>query len=133
MPAYVVSLVGDALNDAARALNGAQVLVLGVAYKPDTDDVRQSPALDVIAELLARKANVSYADPYVPELTVGERRLRAVALTPPALQAADCVVITTDHAGFDWDLVRQHARLVVDTRNALRGQTRPGGARLVKL
>ncbi len=131
MPEHVAGLVGDALNDAGRAVNGARVLVLGVAYKKDIDDVRESPGLDVMAELAARRAEVSYHDPHVAQVLVGEQRYASQPLTAATLAAADCVVITTDHSAFDWDLIRAHARLVVDTRNALRGAG--GGARVVTL
>ncbi len=131
MPEYVVSLVADALNEDGRALNGARVLVLGVAYKRDIDDLRESPALDVMTELVARRARVSYHDPWVARVTVNGLDLASQPLTAETLQAADCVVITTDHTAFDWDLIRAQARLVVDTRNALKG--RAGKARVVKL
>jgi UDP-N-acetyl-D-glucosamine dehydrogenase len=133
MPGYVVSLVADALNEDGRALKGAQVLVLGVAYKRDIDDVRESPALDLMAELLARKACVSFHDPFVPQVTFEGRTFQSAALTPERLQAADCVVIATDHSALDWDLVRAHARVIVDTRNALRGWSPPAGRRVVRL
>jgi UDP-N-acetyl-D-glucosamine dehydrogenase len=134
MPAHVVSLVADALNDDGRALNGARVLVLGVAYKKDSDDVRESPALDLMTELAARKATVSYHDPYVASLTLGAQTLASQPLTPEAVRAADCVVVATDHAAIDWALVAAQARVVVDTRNALRDQPGAGaGARVIKL
>ena len=131
MPEHVVTLVAEALNDEGKALNGADVLLLGLAYKRDSDDVRESPALDVMAELVRRKARVSYHDPWVSEAQLEGAAFRSVALTPSVLQAADCVVVTTDHSALDWEMVRQHARLIVDTRNALNGAA--GGARLVKL
>ena len=131
MPEHVVKLVADALNDDGRALNGARVLVLGVAYKKDINDLRESPALDIIVELVARKAKVSYHDPWVPRLAVNGLDLESQPLSAASLQTADCVVIVTDHTAFDWELVVAKARLVVDTRNALKG--RPGTARVVKL
>ena len=131
MPEHVVSLVADALNDVGRALNGANVLILGVAYKPDTNDVRESPALDVIATLLTHKARVSYHDPYVARVAMDGIDLESQPLTAATLAAADCVVITANHAALDWTLVPAHARLVVDTRNALKGQAGP--ARIVRL
>jgi UDP-N-acetyl-D-glucosamine dehydrogenase len=131
MPEHVVGLVAEALNEDGRALNGARVLVLGVAYKKDIDDMRESPALDVITELIARKADVSYNDPWVARLAVNALNLASQPLSRESLQTADCVVITTDHTAFDWDLVAANARLVVDTRNALKG--RPTAARVVKL
>jgi UDP-N-acetyl-D-glucosamine dehydrogenase len=134
MPGYVVSLVAEALNDDGKALNGARVLVLGVAYKKDSDDVRESPALDVLAELKARKAQVSFHDPHVDRLTLDGQTLASQPLTAAVLQAADCVVVATDHSAIDWALVRAAARVVVDTRNALRGQpVEAPGARIVKL
>ncbi len=133
MPAYVVSLVADALNECGRALNGSRVLVLGVAYKRDSDDVRESPALDLMVELVARKATVAYHDPHVAGLPLGGQAWESQALTPALLRSADCVVIATDHSGVDWDLVRAHARVIVDTRNALRGQAAAPGARVIKL
>jgi UDP-N-acetyl-D-glucosamine dehydrogenase len=131
MPEHVVTLVADALNEEEKALRGAKVLILGAAYKPDIDDLRESPALDVMVELLKRRAQVSYHDPYVPEVRLDGAVLRSEALTPAALQAADCVLVITNHSVFDWGLVRQHARLIVDTRNALKGTT--AGARVVTL
>lgn len=133
MPAHVVALVADALNESRRALNGSHLLVLGVAYKRDIDDVRESPALDVLTELLARKAGVSYHDPFVARITLDGRVFESQPLTAAALAAADCVIVITDHSQFDWDWVRQHARVIVDTRNALRGPAPAGSARIVKL
>jgi UDP-N-acetyl-D-glucosamine dehydrogenase len=133
MPEHVVTLVADALNEEGKALRGARVLILGAAYKPDTDDLRESPALDVMVELLERRAEVRYHDPYVPEVRLAERGavLQSEALTAAALQAADCVLVITNHSVFDWGMVRKHARLIVDTRNALKGTH--GTARVVKL
>jgi UDP-N-acetyl-D-glucosamine dehydrogenase len=131
MPEHVVALVADGLNEDGRAINGSSVLVLGVAYKKDINDLRESPALDVITELADRKARVSYHDPWVPTIAVDGIRLETQPLTAESLHAADCVVITTDHTSFDWDLVTAHARLVIDTRNALKG--RSGAARVIRL
>jgi UDP-N-acetyl-D-glucosamine dehydrogenase len=126
--------VADALNEDRRALNGARVLVLGVAYKKDSDDVRESPALDLMTELVARKAQVSYHDPYVAHVALGADTYASQPLTPALLQAADCVVVATDHSAIDWALVRAQARVVVDARNALRAVPElAGGARVVKL
>ncbi len=131
MPEYVVTLVADALNEEGKALRDAKVLVLGAAYKPDIDDVRESPALDVMVELLKRRAEVRYHDPYVPEVRLDGVTLRSEALTPAVLQASDCVLVITNHSVFDWGMIRRHARLILDTRNAMKGTS--GGARLVKL
>jgi UDP-N-acetyl-D-glucosamine dehydrogenase len=133
MPEHVVALVATALNEDAKPLNGSRVLVLGVAYKPDIDDMRESPALDVISELATRKACVSYHDPYVPYVALNGQTYECQPLTPELLAGADCVVVTTNHSAYDWDFVRAHARLVVDTRNALRAANGAGGARVVRL
>jgi UDP-N-acetyl-D-glucosamine dehydrogenase len=132
MPHYVVTLVQDALNDDGQALKGAKVLVLGAAYKKDIDDLRESPALDVMVTLLARQAEVSYHDPYVPQVRLDGHTLQSVPLTAEALALADCVVIITDHSAFDWAWIAQQARLIVDTRNALKGVS-GSTARIVKL
>jgi UDP-N-acetyl-D-glucosamine dehydrogenase len=123
MPQYVVQKVADALNTHSKSVRGASVLVLGVAYKRDIDDVRESPALDVMVELVKKGAQVSYHDPYVPRLGPHEwpsGDLASVPLTPEALAAADCVVILTNHTAFDYDAIVRHAPLVVDTRNAVK-------------
>jgi UDP-N-acetyl-D-glucosamine dehydrogenase len=131
MPEHVVTLVADALNDDAKALRDAKVLILGAAYKRDTDDVRESPALDVMVELIRRHAQVRYHDPHMPTLSVEGQTLTSVSLTSTELQAADCVVVVTDHSALNWEMVAQHARLIVDTRNAFKGVAVTG--RLVKL
>jgi UDP-N-acetyl-D-glucosamine dehydrogenase len=121
MPRHVVSKVTEALNDDRKAVNGSRVLVLGVAYKPDVDDTRESPALDVIRLLERKGAEVSYHDPHVPALRIGELEYGSVELTPEGLEGSDAVVVTTDHAAVDWEMVARHAPLVVDSRNALAG------------
>jgi UDP-N-acetyl-D-glucosamine dehydrogenase len=124
MPHHVVQKVADALNTHARAIRGSSVLMLGVSYKRDIDDVRESPAIDVMAELVRKGANVTYHDPYVP--TIGAREwpigteMTSVPLSRQTLAAADCVVILTDHTSFDRDLIVEHARLIVDSRNAIK-------------
>ncbi|HNS40089.1 MAG TPA: nucleotide sugar dehydrogenase [Promineifilum sp.] len=130
MPDYVVNKIGDALNDERKAIKGSHILVLGVAYKRDVGDVRESPALDVIHLLNERGGEVSYHDPFVPTARLDGVSLSSVELTAEALAAADCVVIVTDHQAFDWAWVADNARLIVDTRNAL---TDPGKARVVRL
>jgi UDP-N-acetyl-D-glucosamine dehydrogenase len=132
MPHHVVDLIQNALNEDSKALKGAQVLVLGVAYKRDIDDLRESPALDVMATLLGRHAQVSYHDPYVPTLRLNGGTFQSVPLSPEVLSAADCVVIITDHSTFDWGMITQNVRLIVDTRNALK-RVSHGQARVVKL
>jgi UDP-N-acetyl-D-glucosamine dehydrogenase len=131
MPEHVVSLVADGLNEDGRALNGSRVLVLGVAYKKDINDLRESPALDLITELAQRHALVTYHDPWVPTIAVDGLSLLSQPLTAESLRAADCVVIITDHSSFDWDCISANARLVIDTRNALKD--RSGAARVIRL
>ncbi len=121
MPEYVVQLVADALNDRARAVRGADVLVLGVAYKANVADTRDSPALEIIAGLAAKGAKVAYHDPFVPALTVDRLALASVDWSRAALGARDVVLVLTAHAGYDWAAVVREARLVVDTRNATGG------------
>ncbi|MDW8234387.1 MAG: nucleotide sugar dehydrogenase, partial [Roseiflexaceae bacterium] len=120
MPRYWVQKVQDALNDDGRAVRGSRVLVLGVAYKRDVDDVRESPALDIIHLLYEKGALVSYHDPHVPEVQVEGRRLRCEPDLDEALRMADCVIIVTDHSAYDWRRVARQARRIVDTRGALR-------------
>lgn len=122
MPEHVVNLVVDSLNDRARALRGASVLVLGVTYKPDVNDVRESPALEIIETLARKGAQVSYADPFIPQLALDGLKLAAVEPTPAAVAAADCVLILTNHSRFDYAMIAESAPLVVDTRNALKRQ-----------
>ena len=119
MPEYWVAKVADRLNDAGKAVRGSTVLVLGVAYKKDIDDIRESPALDVIRLLQQRGASICYHDPHIPHLHEDGLDLRSTALTPASLQQADCVVIVTDHSAVDYAAVAKHARIVVDTRHAL--------------
>ncbi|HEX5386215.1 MAG TPA: nucleotide sugar dehydrogenase [Gemmatimonadales bacterium] len=119
MPLFWVRKVAESLNSQGRALRGASVLVLGVAYKRDIDDLRESPALDIIRLLEAQGARVSYHDPHVPEFSEDGHHFRSVPLTPAAVEAADCVVVVTDHSAIDFNMVKRHARLAVDTRHAL--------------
>ncbi|AXA35561.1 MAG: nucleotide sugar dehydrogenase [Candidatus Hydrogenedentota bacterium] len=131
MPHFVVDKVVRALNDDKKPVHGSKILILGVAYKPNVSDVRESPALDIIGLLTDLKATVSYHDPYVPELREGDHSLTSVPLNEANLKAADCVIIVTNHAALDYKLVGQCARLVVDTRNAMKEV--PVQGRLVKL
>ncbi|HLZ59792.1 MAG TPA: nucleotide sugar dehydrogenase [Ktedonosporobacter sp.] len=121
MPHYVVNKISDALNEQRRSFNGSTVLVLGVAYKPNVSDVRESPALDIIQELLERKAVVLYNDDYVPSIKLGEQTLHAQPLSNGLLQAADCVVIVTNHRYYDTATIVREARSIVDTRNMTQG------------
>ena len=119
MPAYVLGKIADALNEQCKPLKGSRLLILGVAYKAGVSDPRESPALDLIHLLSAKRAKVSYHDPYLPELNVEGTSLASVELDLNTLQEADCVVITTPHQGYDWQWIVDNSKLVVDTRNAL--------------
>ena len=132
MPRHVVSLVIDALNDRGKCLHGAAILVLGVTYKRDVNDVRESPALEIIRMLADKGARLSYADPFVPQLAVGELKLVSAPLTPETLRPSDCVVIATDHRAFDYAVIAREAPLVVDLRNAL-GEIRDHRDKIVML
>ena len=118
MPRFVVSLLAEALNERGRSVNGSRILALGVTYKRDVNDIRESPALEIIADLFRRGATVHYHDPYVPSLAVGDRRLDSVPLDDSDWERADCVLILTDHSVIDYKRVVETAAMVVDTRNA---------------
>jgi len=134
MPHYVVRLVSEALNTEKKSVNGSRVLLLGVAYKNDVADMRESPALDILTVLEKEGAQVSYHDSFVPEFRHGEKNYKQVELTAEELKKADCVVIACKHKGVDWQFVAQHAKLIVDSRNAYpRNGKKPGPARIVKL
>jgi UDP-N-acetyl-D-glucosamine dehydrogenase len=117
MPSYVLSKIVTGLNDHRKAVNGSKVLVVGVAYKKDIDDTRESPAFDIINLLKARGAEVAYHDPFVPKLKINGEVLESVALESDSY---DCAVITTDHSGIDYGKVVKDFPLVIDTRNATR-------------
>jgi UDP-N-acetyl-D-glucosamine dehydrogenase len=121
MPEYVVNRVGEALNAHKKPLNGSKVHVLGIAYKRDIDDVRESPALDVIELLERRGAIVTYSDPYVPEVDHGHHQLKGISIPEALAAGSDCAVIVTDHKAFDYPAIVASFPLVVDTRNALKG------------
>ena len=121
MPEHVVTRVAEALNAHKKPMNGSRVHVLGVAYKRDIDDVRESPALDVIELLMRRGATVTYSDPYVPEIDHGPHQMKAVSMDSAIKAGADCAVIVTDHKSFDYPSIVASFPLIVDTRNALKG------------
>jgi len=129
MPHFVADKVQNALNDHGLPVKGSRVHVLGVAYKKDIDDVRESPALDIMHLLMRRGATVTYSDPHVPVLQSDHLNLVSREIAD-AVPPADCVVIITDHSAFDYDYVARAARLVVDTRNALKGKSGPNIVRL---
>jgi UDP-N-acetyl-D-glucosamine dehydrogenase len=128
MPMFVVGKVRDALNRRCKSVNGSKVLLLGVAYKRDISDVRESPALDVMGLLKADGAEVSYHDPFVPELDEDGHKLSSAALTKEALSGADAVVILTDHSQFDFDWIADHANALVDARHAVPRDGRDAGS-----
>lgn len=132
MPEYVVRKVARALNQDKKPVNGSRILVLGIAYKKDIDDMRESPAFDVMRLLEERGAIVEYHDPYVPHFQEHGHSRAGVALTADVLAQSDAVVIVTDHANVDYQFVVDHAGLVVDTRNCT-GKTKPSKARIVPL
>ncbi len=132
MPRYVVSRTLEAMNDQGKALNGSKVLVLGAAYKPDIDDLRESPALDVIALLREKKADVSYHDPYIPHLDHDDWSMDSVKDYLKAAKAADVVLIVTNHKAYDYSELLKNSKLIIDTRNAL-GQEGKKYANVVRL
>jgi len=122
MPYHVVNTVATALNDRGKPVKGSSVLVLGVSYKKDVDDLRESPALTILDLLQSQGAKVAYHDPFFPVLERGRKydlRLRCTPLE--RIHTYDCVLVVTDHSSFDYEEVVRHAQLVVDTRNATRG------------
>jgi UDP-N-acetyl-D-glucosamine dehydrogenase len=141
MPDHVVQLISDGLNDERKAVKGARVLLLGVAYKKDINDVRESPALSIIDRLRAKGADVRYHDPFVEEVRFDDAHtegggdpLRSISLTDEELRAADAVVIVTDHSETDYKRVCELTRLIVDTRNALTTDLRRAScARIIRL
>lgn len=130
MPRFVLGKIADALNDHGKALKGSRILVLGVSYKKDVSDVRESPALEIIQALLDKGAQVSYHDPYVQGLVVNGASLESVPMTLKIIKEAQCVVILTDHSCIDYEWVVRESALVVDTRNATRGIVSPKIRRL---
>jgi len=132
MPEYVVGLVTDALNARERAVRGSRILVLGVAYKPNVGDTRDSPALEIFETLLAKGARVEYHDPLVPSLRVGGTRRESLDWRTLDLAAWDVVLVLTAHASYDWAAVVRGARLVIDTRNAT-GALKPAPANVIRL
>jgi UDP-N-acetyl-D-glucosamine dehydrogenase len=131
MPHYVVGLVTDALNERARSVRASNVLVLGVAYKPNVADTRDSPALEIIDTLLLKGARVEYHDPHVPWISVNGVRLDSIDWADARLGDRDVVLVVTAHAAYDWPRIVAGSRLVVDTRNATAGCS--GGAEIIRL
>jgi len=132
MPRYTLSKIQDALNIQQKAVNGSRVLILGAAYKPDIDDLRESPALDVIHLLQEKGADVAYHDPYIPHLDHDNIRLDSVSDLMAEVAAADCVAIITNHSDYDYPAILAAAQMVVDTRNAL-GKAGKDNPKVVRL
>lgn len=123
MPYYVVNKIFEALNQNKKSLNGSKVLVIGVAYKKDVDDHRESPAMKVIELLVRQKASVDFYDPYVSELSVNDHKLVSLpSLTKQKLASADVTLIITDHSRIDYNALGDHSKLIVDTRNIMKGR-----------
>jgi len=120
MPEYVVAKISEALNKRRQSINSARILILGVSYKKNVADTRESPALVIISLLEKKGAKVSYSDPYVAEVKVDNKRYKSIRLNKKNLSNKDCVVIITDHSKVDYNLVAENSRLIVDTRNVLR-------------
>lgn len=134
MPELVVEKAVRAINEEGKSIRGAKVLICGLAYKPNIDDVRETPAAEIIKLLVERGAKLSYHDPHVPQFPEMRRYqfdMDSVTLTPELLASCDCVVIVTDHNATDWALIARHAPLVIDTRDAM-SRVPPGRARVVK-
>jgi UDP-N-acetyl-D-glucosamine dehydrogenase len=131
MPAYVVSKVADALNEDGKPVKGSKITLLGMAYKKDVDDPRESPGFELVDLLLHKGAFVSYNDPHIPVLPSMRHyphlKMASQELTPEYLQSQDCVVVATDHSAYDWNWIAQHAPLIIDTRNAMKQVNSPRG------
>ncbi len=135
MPEYVVTRTLHALNAQGVPMKGARVLVLGLAYKPDVNDTRESPSFELIQRLIALGAEVDYSDPHLPVMKATRRHdygLTSVDLTPESIASFDVLLLATNHSSFDYDLIAKHARLVVDTRNAFKHHAEAMGERLVR-
>jgi UDP-N-acetyl-D-glucosamine dehydrogenase len=124
MPGFTVQRIADGLNERRKPLKGSKILALGVTYKRDTNDIRESPALQVLEGLREKGAAVYFCDPYVRSILVRGETLKVIELTPNLLQSMDCVAILTDHSAFDYAMVAKFGPLILDTRNALKGFSR---------
>ena len=119
MPKYWVHRVQDVLNEEGKALRGSNILIIGVAYKKNVGDLRESPALDILKLLKSKGAQINYHDPYVSTFTLDEMEMVSVSDLYDAIDLADCVLIATDHDGYKWSDIYARAELVVDTRATL--------------
>ena len=130
MPEHVVNKITDSLNDQGKSVKNARIMILGVAYKPDIDDLRESPALDVMTLLIKKGAQISYYDPYVRYFNLGDHQFTSASLENGFLSKFDCVVIITHHTSINYKQIVRESSLVVDTRNALKGFREPHIVRL---
>jgi UDP-N-acetyl-D-glucosamine dehydrogenase len=134
IPYHVLRRIGEALNTKHKSIRGSRVLILGVAYKPDVDDMRESPAIKIIELLMDLGAEVSYNDPHVPKfpkLRKYDYVFESVELTPKLLKSMDCAVIVTNHAAYDYDFIVRHSDVIIDTRNATR-DVKTGKSKIIK-
>ena len=122
MPHYTVTRIIWALNRIKKSVRGSKILILGVAYKKDIDDPRESPAIPIIWDILRKGGDVSYHDPHIPQLQVDDRIFYSKPLDKNLVKNADCVVILTDHANVDYKMIEKEAKLVIDTRNAIKNR-----------
>ena len=129
-PAFMISRVANALNEQQKSLKGSKILALGVAYKSETNDIRESPALEVLRGLHDKGALVCYSDPYVPSVVLNGKSTKSISLNPDILQSMDCVVILTDHSAFNSQMIATHGPLIIDGRNMLREFEGPNILRL---
>jgi UDP-N-acetyl-D-glucosamine dehydrogenase len=132
MPQYVVNKIADALNQDKKSVNGSKIVVLGVAYKKNSNDVRESPALDIIQLLMDRGANVVFHDPYISRIKMDSHEMNSTQMDASLLKGADCTVVVTDHSDYDWNFIVQNSKLIVDSRNATRN-VQSKSCRIVKL
>jgi UDP-N-acetyl-D-glucosamine dehydrogenase len=120
MPAFMINRVTDALNERRKSLNGSKLLALGITYKRDVSDLRESPALEVMQGLQEKGALVYYSDPYITSAQINGRLMRSITLSPEVLRSMDCAVLLTDHSSFNYGMIAAHSPLILDCRNALR-------------
>jgi len=133
MPYHVVQLVMEGLNRHKQSVNGAKILLFGAAYKPNINDVRESPSLDIINLLRQKGATVDYYDPFIPEIKLDGESLQSVSYSDDLMEQYDCCVIATDHSTFDYQQIVEHSKLVIDTRNAIKKQDGTLPAHVIKL
>ena len=130
MSGYVVQRISECLNDQGKSLRSSRILILGVAYKPDVGDIRESPAVDILERLEKASADIAFHDPYVDEVQLRTRSIARTELSAAALREADILVVITNHSIYDWADISDRARVILDTRNALKAHQGPNIVRL---